>query len=111
MSLKTEEVEALRVTHGRVAHVKSSTTNDDGSPEWEVVLRKPKRIEYKAYRSMRHDDSRRADAQEELVRRLMVVPSGEDIDELIEEWPGIPEGCSEALMKLAGLAGQESAKK
>lgn len=108
--MSPEQLSELQAKHKRVAHLVSSTVNDDGSPEWEVVLRRPTRHEYKHYRSQCHDSARISDAQEELVRKLMVVPSGEAITTLIDDWPGIPEACGAAIAKLAGMSGQESAK-
>ena len=108
--VSTEQLSNFEVKYRRVAHLVSSRKKVDGSPEWEIVLRKPTRIEYKHFRSQCHNDARIADAQEEMVRKLMVYPEGDAISNLLEDWPGIPEACGEALRDLAGMSGQESAK-
>jgi hypothetical protein len=108
--LSDEQIAAFKETHKRVAHVVSANQADDGSPEWEIVLRKPSRAEYKMLRSMSHDPNRVADAQEMMVRKLVVHPVPTAFDALLEDFPGIPEACGKALLALAGAAGGEDAK-
>jgi len=104
MAIPPERVAALRELHGRVEHVKSKYEG-----QWEVVLRKPKRAEYKAFRAGAQGNN--PDAQENLVRQLIVEPEGAAaIDALIEDYAGIPEACSDAIFKLTGMKAEELAK-
>lgn len=111
MAISPERVRALAELHGRVEHVKSRfTTGDPPQPQWEVVLRKPKRAEYKAFRAAAHGPAV-ADALETLVRQIMVEPEAPEAkDALIEEWPGLPEACDPFVQKLTGLAAEQLAK-
>ena len=93
----------LEATHKRIAVCKSSKLRADGQPEWMAVFRKPNRMEYKAYRAEANDESRKSDAAERLARRLVVLPTPEAFDAMVEDFPGIPEACQRALNELAGI--------
>lgn len=95
--LDKDTLAKLEVDHKRIAHV----VGKDQS--WEIVLRKPSRAEYKMFRSRLNDDRLKADAQEALVRQLVVYPSKDAFDALVEDWPAIPEAASEAVARLMGL--------
>ncbi len=88
---------------GRIAHVKGF---DDA---WEIVLRRPESKEYKRFRSMVNGD-RASDAQETLVRQLAIYPQGDALDELLNEYPGIPEACGKSIRVLAGIEASEQGK-
>jgi len=112
MGITPERLLELDAKHGRIAHVKSNHLVDPLAdvpvPRWEVVLRKPNRAEYKAFRAMA---PKSPDAQENLVRQIMVEPEGATaIDALINDWPGIPEACTEALYQLTGMTAEELGK-
>lgn len=96
--LSKEEIEQLEATHKRIAVVRSV----DG--EWCVVYKKPTRAQYKQFRSRNHDENQVADAAEQLARQLVVYPSPEAFDALLEEWPAIPEASSKALLRLMGMS-------
>jgi hypothetical protein len=98
-----DQLKEFEAKYKRIARVQSADKNDNGSPKWEVVLRRPSRMEYNRYRTSGHDSDRKADAQDELIRQIAILPSGEGIAALIEDWPGIPEACGEAIAKLAGM--------
>ena len=102
--LTPEDLKLLEETHGRIAHLKG------GDGAWEIVLRKPNRKEYGAFRKMGHNDARKDTAQEDLVRCIVVYPSKQEADALIEDWPGIPEAATKAIMKIAGMAVDEDVK-
>jgi hypothetical protein len=93
-----EKIAELESTHKRVAVV----TCAEG--EWQVAFRKPSRAEYKRFRSSINDPQLSADATEQLARTLVVYPSREAFDALLEEWPAIPEASSKALLRLMGMA-------
>ena len=108
--LTKEKLGELHTQFGRVAHMVSPMEKDDGSPEWEFVIRKPTRAEFKVFRAMSSDDNRKADAQENFVRKLVVWPSVEEFNALMEEWPALCDGCGQALLTLSGASQKEAAK-
>ena len=106
-----EVLDGLRLKHKRLAHLKSNRTLDDGkTPEWEFVIKAPNRSQYKQFRSQVHDEKRKADATEMLVRHLVVYPSPEEFDALMEEWPALCDGCGGTLNSLAGAEQVEAGK-
>lgn len=101
--LTEEAIKELETTHKRVAHL------HDVGGEWEIVLRKPTRPEYKHFRAM-INGAQASDAQEMLVRKLCVYPDRETFDALLEDWPGIPEACGAAIKSLTGMSASEDLK-
>ena len=75
-------------------------------------MRKPTRDEYKVFRSRSRQDAQQADAQENLCRRIVVYPSREDFDRLLDDYPGICEAdaVSSVLRELVGMTGDEQGK-
>lgn len=116
MALTQEQIDALEATHKRIAHLRSKHTvkGPDGKlvPEWEVVFRKPTRAEHKRFRGMIHDEGQKADATEALARTLVVYPTREAFDALLEDYPGIADGkeMGQAIMSLSGMAAETDAK-
>jgi hypothetical protein len=116
MSLSKEEVEALRVKHGDIEHVRGKPKKGamvDGKPDltptWEIVLRKPGRPDYVRYRSMVNDVSKRAEAHEALVRACIVYPSREEFAALLDTYPAICEskGANAATDRLCGFLSED----
>lgn len=105
-----EQMAELEATHKRIAYCASDTVTADGFPEWEIVLRRPSRAEYKMYRSESNDPSRVADSQERQARRTVVWPSHEQFDAMLDDFPGIAEACAAPLNKLAGIAQVDTGK-
>ncbi len=105
--LSDEELGVLEQTHGRIGVV----TSPDGR-SWGVVMRKPKRAEYKMFRANATSDKVQIknEAQETFFKQTCVWPNAQSLDALLEEWPGIPEACSGVLMSLAGMSGAEQGK-
>lgn len=108
MSVTKEILDELEVKHKRIAHLKGKS--DDGAPPWEIVIRKPSRAEYKQYRAQSHNQATVADAQEILVRKIAVYPTGDALEALLDDWPAIPEACGKALGALTGLSAAEDVK-
>lgn len=98
MPITDAEVQALEATHKRIAVVRSK------HGDWEVVFRRPNRSEYKRFRAAAANNP---DAQEMLCRAIIVYPSKEAFDALLEDWPGIPEASAQAIMDLAGMQSRE----
>lgn len=99
-----EELSTFEAKYQRIAHVIGA------GESWHVVFRKPTRQEYKQFKARLSNPQQAPDAQEILTRNIVVWPSTEQYDALLEDYPGIPEACSDALMKLAGMRGDEEAK-
>jgi hypothetical protein len=101
-----EKLTELEAAHGRIGVVTSS----DGR-SWCVVLRKPKRAEYKMFRANASHDMKRTEAQETFFKQTCVWPATPvEVEALLDEWPGIPEACSGTIMSLAGMSGAEQGK-
>lgn len=92
----------LEAKYGRIGVV----THHDGK-SWAIVLRKPKRAEYKLFRANVNNPARAPEAQETLVKQTCVFPDANGLEAMLEDWPGIPEAAGKMLSELAGLAGIE----
>lgn len=101
MALTKQQVEEFDAKYGRIAHVKGMPLPGEDEPSWEVVLRKPRRAEYKVYRSQVTQSI--ADATEYYVLATCVHPTGDALEALLDEYPGIPEACGKQIHKLVGL--------
>jgi hypothetical protein len=111
--LTEDELKQLEATHGEIRHVVGKKDKKTDTHPWEVVLRKPKRPEYKNYRSLASNPKTAADAQETLVRMICVHPPKEltgAFDALLDSFPAIPEACGAAISDLVGIEADEAAK-
>ncbi len=101
-----EKLAELESAHGRIGVV----THPDGK-SWVLVLRHPRRVEYKMFRQYAANEQKKTEAQETLVKQTCVWPeTPAALDALLDEWPGIPEACGATLMSLAGMSGLEQGK-
>lgn len=101
-------LDALKAKHGRVALIH---LRDD----IEFVLRAPNRAEYRACRSDMHTPGRAPDAQEDLIRKIVVYCSGQDgdtdtaarvaFDKLLNQYPALCENraASREIAEFTGL--------
>lgn len=107
-------VTELRAKYGRVAVVSFS-------PELEIAIRAPTRGEYKVCRSMMHNPAQQADAQEDLIRKIVVWCSGEcssqpaalkAFDALLQTYPGLCENraASAEISEFTGIAFRDQGK-
>lgn len=108
--LTPEQLDAFKTTHKRIAHVQSEEETSAGLPEWEVVLRPPTQAEYKQAKAYGVDDRRKATVNEWMFRKMCVFPQGEELESLLDTWPGLYDGCIEAMNKLTGASGKERGK-
>ncbi len=92
--LTEQQIADLREKHGRVAHV---VGEDDA---WEIVIKAPTREQYAAFKSALQDDVQKPKATELLFRKLVVFP--ENFDALLDQYPAIPDACSDDLLSLMG---------
>jgi hypothetical protein len=107
----TEVLDGLRLKHKRIAHLKSARCLADGkTPEWEFVIKSPNRSQYKQFRSQVHDEKRKAEATEILVRQLIIYPDPTEFDQMMEDWPALCDGCGGTLNALAGAEQVEAGK-
>ena len=101
--ITNEQLEELRSKYKRVARIVAKAKPGD-EPMWEVVIRKPSRGEYSRCKTQIHDPERAPVAYDALFRQICVSPlAGDAIDALLEDFPGIPEACIEAIHELAGV--------
>lgn len=96
---KIAALAALGKEHGEVAAV--------DTPCGTAFFRKPTRAEYKRHLGMIFDEKKRADAVEWLARACVVQPARETFDAWLDDKPGIPVLCADALTKLAGASRDE----
>jgi hypothetical protein len=102
-----ELLDKLKAEHRYIAYVNGEF---DDEIVWEVVLRKPTSKEYKQLRAQVTDGNQKAMAGEAVFRKIIIYPSRDQIDALLEEWPGVAEACGGAINKLAGLVANEGSK-
>ena len=106
IGILSDKLLELEAKHGRIGVV----THPDGK-SWAIVLRKPRRNEYKMFRAHSNNPQRLADAQEVLVTQTCIWPADPNaLQALMDEWPGIPEACGRTLIELAGMSGLEQGK-
>lgn len=98
-----EQIAELESTHKRVAHVHSTRTLSNGDWEWEFVARKPTRPEYKGWRAKLNNENTAPDATEQLIRRIVVCPTPEAFDAVLDDWPALAEAAVPAIKAMCGL--------
>ena len=102
--LTEEQITELRTKHGRIAHV---VGEDD---EWEVVIKAPTRDQYFALKAALQDDAQKPKAQEQLFRMILVHPPIAEVDALLQNFPAIPDACSDDILKLLGAKAKKRQK-
>jgi hypothetical protein len=104
-AMEKENLEELRAKHGRVEHIEA----EDGA--WEVVIRAPTRQQYTAFKHALQDEVQKPRAVEMLFRAICVHPSEPaELDKLLDDFPAIPEACSDEIMALLGAKAKKRAK-
>jgi hypothetical protein len=98
--LSDEQVEAISDKHGgTVAH------RIDPLGRWEIVIRQPTRAEFKLYKSDVSNEFTKLDADEALLRKILVYPEAKDAqDALFNQYIGLAEGTGEELAHITGMA-------
>jgi hypothetical protein len=97
-------IEALKAEHGDIFVFEFS--------EGAIALRRPSRAAYKAFMAkVAKDQSKIADAQEQLARDCVVHPSKQEFADTIEKFPALPALISAELIALAAGEEVERAKK
>lgn len=102
MAISPDEFTALQIKYRRVCSISHDPIN--------LVIRAPSRAEYRAFRAAMHSPTGQADAQEDLIRDLVVWCNGAAdprlaFDELLEEYPALCENraVSSEISKFTGL--------
>ena len=108
--ISQEEIDKLETDHKRIAVVRSSEKDANGQPEWAVVYKRPDRATYKLFRAQINNETLAPEATERLARKLVVYPSTDAFEALLEEWPAIPEASSKALLRLMGMQAEPDLK-
>jgi hypothetical protein len=80
-----------------------------GTQHGDFVFRAPSAPEYRRFQDS-IADKKASQAIEFLARACVVHPSREEFASLLEQYPGIPADCTEALVALAGTTGQAEVK-
>lgn len=106
--LTEDQVKELEAKHPRLKRLYQEI---DGE-EIELFVRPPTRAEYKMWRQAIHDDSKRAEATELLVRQCTVSPTRDDVAALLEKYPALCDGpgVQKWVTKVTGMAGEERGK-
>lgn len=111
MALTKQQIDDLEATHKRVAVLRGKPEPGNAGPSFEIVLRRPTRMEYKQFRAMAHDPVKKPEAQEQLAIKCCVYPaSREDFSAILDDWPGIPEAASKAIVALTGMEAEDELK-
>ncbi|UZX16560.1 hypothetical protein KQ693_05890 [Thermus sp. PS18] len=98
-----QTLERLRAEHGEVYWVEAAGVG--------LVVRPPRRAEYRRFRAMTLDPERRGDATERLVRDCVVWPSPEELDRILETRPALADAVASRLLELAGAVEEVQLKK
>lgn len=96
-------VEELKTKHGEL-HELSAPSGET------VIVATPSKATWKRFQSQIHDERRRADAIEGLVRACIVHPANGDVELMLDRRPGLVETFGKVIVELGG-AGQEVQKK
>lgn len=98
-----EQLAALKAKHGERKVLKLSTTTPDGVIE--IAALKPGRKEYERFRKQLGDDNKRDGALESLLKAHVLAPERAKFEELLDEFPALPEEFGRPLLAALGLSG------
>ena len=92
---KTTLLEELRARHGTVFEVEDE---DFGL----VVFRRPNKLEFRAFKTARDEDSLKAVADEQFAMKVVVYPSPEAFSVLLDQFPVLATNIAGLAMAKAG---------
>ena len=96
-------IDKLKSEHGECKLIKTNNL--------EIVIRRPKRGEYKRFMRSVSSDRDKSDAIETLVKDCVVHPSLKEFDALLDMLPALCEELGEHVLEMAGLSGKAQAEK
>jgi hypothetical protein len=106
--LTPEELQKLKDANPKgVIHMRGK------GDRWECVFRTPKRsAEFKPYKARLHNPAQISDAIELLARQIVIHPSHEAFDAMLEDFPAIPEALAnnEDFQALVGISTEATEK-
>lgn len=110
--LTPEAIAELETKYGRIAVVNgkrptATEANPKPEPSWQAVFRAPKRVEWKMFKSHGLDAHKKVDCMETLCLQTVVYPERAAFDALLDDYPGIPEACVDAIRALVGAASDD----
>jgi hypothetical protein len=110
MPISKEQLDELKKTHGRVVHL-SDTDEEDDTLLWECVFRVPTKREFDVY-TAKQDQGIGIKGLEQMARTIVLYPSREEFDALLDKFPGlhISLGNSERFKALVGMGGSQHQK-
>lgn len=81
-------------------------------PEVEFAIRAPTRAEYRRCRAEMHNPASAPDAQEDLVRQIVVSPTREEFDRVLDDLPALCENkeVSATIREFTGMELRASGK-
>jgi hypothetical protein len=83
-----------------------------GSPDnYQVVVRRPNRGEYKRFRAMQSDEKQKPAAVEALLFDVLVYPERPELNRMLDERPALADVFGAKVLELAGLTGEAEGKK
>ncbi len=105
--LTEDKIKELEAAHPKLARLVHTV---DGAEVVEFFVRPPKRAEYVMWRKAIHDDEKRPEATELLVRQCCVHPSRDEVLALLDEYPALFDGpgVQKWVMRMTG--GQAEAR-
>ena len=98
-----EQLEDLKAKHGARKVLRLSTATPDGAIE--IAVLKHGRKEYERFRKQIGDDAKRDNALENLLKAHVLLPERAKFEELLEEFPALPEEFGRPLLSAIGLSG------
>lgn len=103
--LSEEQVKSYEAQHGDVAHVIGPKDTPTSEPAWELVMRRPKKAEYRYYKTQMQGERTKVDANENLLRMIVVYPDSATFDKLLDKFWAIPDSppVHGALSTFGGL--------
>jgi hypothetical protein len=107
MPFSKEETDKLQAAYGKVYLLEAKFEG----VTYEVAVRRPRRAEYKAYRSAAFAPDKKEFAVETLLLDVLVSPSREEFDKMLDAFPAGTEVFGAKVVEMLGNNVEASAKK
>jgi len=93
--LEETQLESLKERHGEIFLVEIL----EGET---LAFRRPSRAEYKRFKAQALDDHKRIEADEQLVRSVVVYPEGAELEALLDRKPALATSLAGEVLEVAG---------